>query len=259
MSLRLLLITLVLLLAACTVAGPPTPPLRQELSGVISRDLTLSGEILLTGDLLILPGRTLTLMPGTKVFVRKAESSKIDPEYLSSLTEILVRGTLQAEGTVLAPIFFLPETPLAVSEVAWAGIILDRAGASSIEHARIEGADQGILSISSSPQLLDNTIRHCRYGLVVQGRGSATIHGNRIEAGEGGVFVLAGATPDIADNRISDQVEEGLFVDAASRPHLDRNEISGNAIGLLLHNSDLPFERGGISGNREDLRIIGGG
>ena len=255
MTVRLLL-GLLVFLTACTTALPPAPQ-RQELSGVISSDLTLRGEVLLTGDLLILPGRTLTLQPGTTVRVRKSESTKIDPEYLSSSTEILVRGRLQAAGTAGAPISFLPETPGNAGEVVWAGIILDRAAGSIISHARIEGAEQGILAIAAAPQLLDNTIDNCRYGIVLQGPGSAAIYNNRIEAGEGGLFVLAGAGGDIVGNRITGQVEEGLFVDASSAPRLGRNEISGNAIGLLLHNPQLSFERSGISANREDLRLIG--
>lgn len=256
MTARLLFLGLLGLLAACTTALPPAPP-QQELAGVISSDLTLSGEILLTGDLLILPGRTLTLQPGTTVRVRRSESTKIDPEYLSSFTEILVRGRLQAEGTASAPISFLPETASNAGEIAWAGIILDRAAGSIIRHARIEGAEQGILAIAAAPQLAENTIYNCRYGIVLQGPGSAAIYNNRIEAGEGGLFVLAGAGGDVVGNRITNQVEEGIFVDAASLPRLGRNEISGNAIGLLLHNPHLSFERSGISANREDLRLIG--
>lgn len=254
MTTRLPIMVLLVLLSACTTALPPA---RQELAGVISSDLTLSGEVLLTGDLLILPGRTLTLQPGTTVRVRRSESTKIDPEYLSSSTEILVRGRLQAAGTASAPIAFLPETPGSAGEVVWAGIILDRAAASSIRHARIEGAEQGILAIAAAPQLNDNFIRNCRYGIVLQGPGSAAIYNNQIESGEGGLFVLAGATPDVVGNHISGQAEEGLFVDAASAPRLGRNEISVNAIGLLLHNPKLSFERGGISDNREDVRLVG--
>lgn len=256
MTARLLIFILLALLTACTAALPPTPP-PQELSGVISSDLTLHGEILLTGDLLILPGRTLRLQPGTIVRVRKAESTKIDPEYLSFLTEILVRGNLHAVGTAEAPITFLPESALSIGEIAWAGITLDHSPASSLRHIRLEGAEQGILSISSSPHLADNTIYNCRYGLVVQGPGSAGIYNNQIKAGEGGLFVLTGASPEIAGNRIIDQVEEGLFVDATSAPRLGRNEISGNAIGLVLHNPKLPFNPDGISANREDFRLIG--
>ena len=256
MKTPLLISGLLVLLTACTVALPPAPP-RQELAGVVGSDLTLGGEILLTGDLLILPGRTLTLQPGTTVRVRKSESTKIDPEHLSSYTEILVRGRLQAEGTATAPIVFLPELAPSAGEVAWAGIIFDRAAASTLRHTSIAGAEQGILAIASSPQLTENIIRNCRYGIVIQGAGSAAIYNNHIEAGEGGLFVLAGASGDIVGNHITGQVEEGLFVDATSSPRLGRNEISGNAIGLLLYNPQLSFERSGISANREDLRLIG--
>lgn len=256
MRARGLIFGLLLALTACTTV--PSPPVRHEIAGVINRDLTLEGEVFLTGDLLLLPGRTLTLRPGTTVRIRSAESTKIDPEYLSSATEIFIRGRLLAEGTAAAPISFLPETPQKPGEIAWAGIILDRAAVSTLQHTRIEGAEQGVLAIATSAQLSDNTIRDCRYGIVIQGAGSATLRNNHIEAGEGGVFVLAGATPVIAGNRIMHQVEEGLFVDAASSPRLGRNEISGNAIGLVLHNPGLPFDSSGIRANREDLRLIGG-
>lgn len=247
---------LLLSLAACTAV--PSSPVRQEIAGVINRDLTLAGEVLLTGDLLLLPGCTLTLRPGTTVRIRSAESTKIDPEYLSSATEILIRGRLLAEGTAGAPISFLPESAQKTGEIAWAGIILDRAAASTLQHTRIEGAEQGLLAIATSPQIHDNAIRGCRYGIVIQGEGNPTLRNNRIEAGEGGIFILAGAAPEVSGNHISRQAEEGLFVDAVSSPHLGRNEIRDNAIGLVLHNPGLPFERSGINGNREDLRLIGG-
>jgi len=257
MRARLLILGLLSLLAACTTALPSSPP-QQELAGVISSDLTLSGEILLTGDLLILPGHTLTLQPGTTVWVRKAESTKIDPEYLSSYTEILVRGNLQAEGSVAAPISFQPETALSNGEIAWAGITFDRSSTSSLRHVRIVGAEQGLLVIAASPQIRESTIDNCRYGIVVQGFGSAGIYNNQILTGEAGLFVLAGASPEIAGNRIMNQVEEGLFVDAKSAPRLGRNEISNNAIGLVLHNLKIPFDRNSIRRNREEIRLIGG-
>lgn len=246
---------LLLALTACT--GTSHPTLRHEVAGVVNNDLTLFGEVLLTGDLLVLPGRTLTLQPGTTVRVRRAESTKIDPEYLSSFTEILIRGRLVAAGTADEPIVFLPERELKSGEVGWAGIILDQAGRSTLAYARIEGAEQGVLAIAGSPSLTKNTIFNCRYGIVAQSTEGAAIYSNHIEAGEGGIFLLAGADGEIAGNRITGQIEEGLFVDAGSSPHLGRNEISGNGLGLVLHNPELPFEEGGISHNREDLRLIG--
>lgn len=259
MTARLLLLLLAFLPAACAPLAPPPAAPVPEISGVVQGDLTLSGAYILTGDLLVPPGRTLTLAPGTTIRVRRAESSKIDPEYLSSATEILVRGTLVAAGTAGAPVVFTPELAGEAGDPAWAGIILDRAAPSAIRHARIDRAEQGILAIAASPQIVANLLRNCRYGIVVQAPGSAEIRDNRIEAGEGGLFVLKGATPTITGNRISGHAEEGLYIDATSRPLLGRNEITANAVGLVLANRELPFERGGIAGNREELRILGGG
>lgn len=256
MTRRLLPLVLLLLAACAPLVTPPATPLR-EISGVVDHDLTLAGEVLLSGDLLILAGRTVTLAPGTTLRIRRAESSKIDPEYLSSATEILVRGTLRAEGSAAAPIVLRPELPEEAGEIAWAGIILDR-GAATLRQVRISHAEQGVLAINAAPQILDSSFSACRYGIVTQGSGTALLRNNRIESGEAGIFVLRGATPEIVGNRITGQAEEGIFVDVLSRPLLGRNEITGNAIGLVLGDPTLPFERAGISANREDLRLAGG-
>lgn len=246
------------LLTACGPLLHREPVAVREISGVLTVDTRLEGEVLLIDDLLVPVGRTLTIAAGTTLRIRKSESTKIDPEYLSPATEILVRGALLAEGTSQAPIAFLPEQPVAAGDVAWAGILLDRAAPSSIRHCRIEAAEQGVLAIATSPELSNNLITGCRYGIVAQLGSAPKILDNRIESGEGGVFCWLGAKPYLKGNRITEQAEEGVFVDATSRPWLDRNTTTGNAIGLALYPRDLPFDPIGVSGNREDVRWLGG-
>lgn len=225
---------------------------------MLSGETVLSGEVLVSGDLLVPAGSTLTLAPGTMLRIRKAENTKIDPEYLSSATEILVRGTLIAAGTAQAPILLIPEQPVAAGEIGWAGIILDHASAGMLRYVRIEQAEQGILCIAAQPLIEANRISGCRYGIVAQARSAPRILSNRIERGEGGIFVWDGSNPYLKYNQIVGNVEEGIFVDATSRPWLDRNEVSTNAIGLALWPRDLPYDPSGIRDNREDVRLLGG-
>ncbi len=250
-----------LLLAGCLPAPPAAPESQAplEIAGVLSGETILSGEVLLVDDVLVPAGSRVVFRAGTTVRVRSAEGTQIDPEYLSSLTELLVRGTLVVQGTEESPVRFLPLTSPSEGEPAWAGILLDRATESAVEGARIEGAETGILCIDSSPLLRGNRITGCRYGIIAQQKSSPRILDNRLEAGEGGIFCWRGSNPYLYGNRIAGNREEGVFVDASSRPWLDRNEVTGNAIGLALYPRDLPFDSTEVRGNGEDIRFLGGG
>lgn len=251
-------LALLLQLTACTPPAPPSQPALtagvRELSGVLTEATAVAGEVLINGDLIIPAGVELTVAAGTTVRVRRAENTKIDPEMLSSATEILVHGRLTIAGTPAAPVRIVPEDP-GGEAIAWGGIVFDRGAAGSVRQTRIERAEHGILAIGAAPQIVGNQIVGCRYGIAVQ-EGAPQLLDNRIEDGEGGVFCWRGARPYLKGNRILGNEEEGIFVDATSRPWLDRNEVSGNAIGLALAPRDLPYDPTGITGNREDVRLL---
>lgn len=257
---RLLPLLPVLLALAACVSGPadpaaPTAPM--VIAGVLSGETLLSGEVVLAGDVLVPRGSTLIIRPGTTVHVRPAESTKIDPEYLSASTELLVRGSLRIEGTLQQPVRFLPGPLPDGVDVAWAGIILDGATGSRIAGAQIERAETGILCIGVSPEIRDSLLTGCRYGLALQGS-SPSVLDNRIEKGEGGVFCWLESNPRLSGNRIAGHEEEGIFVDRSSRPHMGHNTVTGNAIGLALYSRDLSIDLTAFAGNDEDLRYLGG-
>jgi parallel beta-helix repeat protein len=251
---------LLLLLSACQPLPQPAKelpaPVAAEYAGAYGGDLVWEGTVTMTGDVLILAGGRLTIRPGTEVRVIPAEGTQIDPEYLSSLTELLVRGRLEVEGTAGQPVrFVLVERP-ELEEIAWAGITFE-AAAGSVRHAEIERAETGVRCVGSSPELSNNLIRRCRYGIIAQQESHPKILDNLIKDGEGGVFCWRGSRPYLKGNTISGHDEEGVFVDASSRPWLDRNTITGNAIGLALFPRDLPYDDTEVSGNTENLRWLG--
>jgi nitrous oxidase accessory protein NosD len=188
-----------------------------------------------------------------------AEGTQIDPEYFSPLTELLVRGRLDVEGTESDPVRFVIVERPELEEIAWAGITFDSNGAGSVRHAEIERAETGVRCVGSSPEIAGNLIRRCRYGIIAQAASHPRILDNRIEDGEGGIFCWRGSKPYLKGNRIAGHDEEGVFVDADSRPRLDRNTVTGNAIGLALYPRDLPFDDTEVRGNTENLRWLGGG
>ncbi|TLM67239.1 MAG: right-handed parallel beta-helix repeat-containing protein [Deltaproteobacteria bacterium] len=254
---RFLLCSLLLMLGGCQPlwradAGPP-----REYAGAFGGALVWEGVVTMSDDVLILPGGSLTIRPGTEVRVVPAEGTQIDPEYFSSLTELLVRGRLAIEGTAAAPVrFTIVERP-GVEEIAWAGITFDGAPGGTVRHAVIERAETGIRCVGSAPEIAGSELRRCRYGIIAQAGSHPRILDNRIEDGEGGVFCWRGSKPYLKGNRIAGHDEEGIFVDADSRPWLDRNTVTGNAIGLALYPRDLPFDANGIEGNAENLRLLG--
>ncbi len=237
------------------VHGEPQP---LELVGILSGLTVLSGDVVLAGDVLVPRGSTLRILAGTTLRIPYDDSTKIDPEYLSSETELLVRGTLEVLGTVKNPVRFIPEGAPEGNAVAWAGILLDRAETAVIEGAEISGAETGILCVGTSPLIRGNRIAGCRYGVVAQHGSSPQILDNQIHEGEGGIFCWWGSHPQIHRNRIAGNDEEGIFVDAGSHPSLVDNQVVDNAIGLACFKDAFPVDVAQFAGNRENLHWLEG-
>lgn len=247
---RLLLALFALFLTACSPAGMTLPATTspEEISGVMVGETVLNGDYLLVSDLLIPAGSRLVIKPGSTILIRRAEFTKIDPEFFSSMTELLVRGTLLIEGTSAAPVVIVPEKAASPSDPAWAGLLLDSVQSSSIQHTLITGADTGLLLIDAHVQVTDCRLEGNRYGAVIQG-GQPTIERNQIDKGEGGLFIWNGAAPSLKENIVSQNEEEGIYIDRSSHPQMVDNRSENNAIGLV--STVLP----GING----LLLLGNG
>jgi parallel beta-helix repeat protein len=226
-------------LSACAVpADRPVADLQTDattyiqIGGILIGETVLDGRYLLTNDLLIPEGSRLIIKPGSTVLVRRAELTKIDPEFLSSMTEILIRGELQIEGTDVEPVHIVSEKDPNPSDPAWAGILLDNAATSSIQHALISGAEIGVLMIHAEIELLDSQLTNNRYGVIIQS-GQPVLQRNQICLGESGVYLWNGATPVLIENVMKQNQEEGLYIDRTSRPILSGNLSVQNALGLV--------------------------
>lgn len=129
-------------------------------------DTVWEGTIELADDLLVPAGITLIIKPGTTVLVATAESTKTDPEYLSPLTEITVRGRLLANGTSQHPIRFIAKDRQLPG--SWAGILLD-GGDIALSHASVGTADTGLYLFSGSARLSNCTLQGNQTGIVASG------------------------------------------------------------------------------------------
>lgn len=159
---------------------------------VLTADTEWSGEVSVNEDVLVPEGVTLTIMPGTTVRVTPSESTKTDPEYLSPLTEVTVRGKLIADGGKGSPVAFLPASP--GKDPSWAGIIID-GGSAVLRSSTISGAETGVQVVRGSLTLKDSSLSGNRYGVAAHGKeSSVALVSTEVRENDYGLLLLNGAT-----------------------------------------------------------------
>ncbi len=254
MDLRALLsLPALLLLGACLAATPQTP---REYAGILVGATRWAGEVVLADDVIIPAGSSLEIAAGTRIRVRPTRSTKIEPEQLSSATELLIRGRLDSLGAADAPVVFVIDGDFE-EPVAWAGIIADRAERLELQHTRLSRAEQGVWAVATPGRIRASRFEQCRYGLVFQQAASIEVRDSAVLDGEAGIFCWQGATPVLVGNLVRGQAEEGVFVDAASAPQLADNRIEENGVGLVCADPALA-EGNTLSGNRTAQMRLGG-
>ena len=159
---------------------------------VLFQDTVWEGEILIEEDILIPKGITLTVRQGAVVKVSPASTTRTDPQYMSSLTEITVRGNLHVEGTGEKPVTF-KLNPAVEEGDSWAGIIVD-GGMVGIRSAAIREAESGIWILGGNVNIQDSQLTANRYGVVAQNDSvGVNIEGTRIDHNDYGLVTLNGA------------------------------------------------------------------
>lgn len=136
---------------------------------VLTADTVWQGPVHLTDDVLIPAGVTLTVKAGSVITASPADSTKIDPEYLSHQTEILVRGTLKVEGTPNALVTFSPDTTTTNDDTRWAGIIVD-GGTVQAKSTVINGAETGLYVLKGTATLTSALVENNHYGVIADGK-----------------------------------------------------------------------------------------
>ncbi len=160
-------------------AGQPVaePAAESSIEGKIAGEVRLSGRVRVTGDVLVLPGATLALAPGTVVAFDNSESSKVEPEYFHGGTELVVRGALRGAG---AEFRFPGRT----------GGIVVAGGTADLSGSAVSGAEAGIALLDGGKVTAKGRLRiaDCRVGVAFypaalpawDGDGEVLLEGNGV-------------------------------------------------------------------------------
>ena len=251
-------LVLALLLLLCSCAQLPPPPSDSAVSrlligGVLTVDTVLDGDYQLETDLQVPAGITLTIQPGSSILIVAADSTKIDPEYLSKEVEILVRGRLLAVGTAAQPIRLLV-AGADREQIQWAGLEFVSSRGSQLEYLQIEQAENGILCLDSSPQLRFVQILRSRYAILLQQNSHPLISDSQFTDGEAGLFCWDQSAPILQRNTIAGNQEEGVYLGADCQAELQENLIKQNDRGVVLAEGVSLAPSNLIFDNRQDVR-----
>ena len=221
------------------------------VSGHITKDETWSGTVRITGDIVIDPGVTLTILPGTKVLFAAGSDDqhtggeaieyydgKLDPsstlDYSQSHISIDVHpgGKIIARGMLENPITFTSDSSKP-NYADWEQIYL-RSG-SVVEYSIVEYGRGGIIADG------DVTVSHNTFGdifwVAIVTRGSPTVTHNEISScGHGGIEAWGeGATPVISNNVIKySRAGIGIGFKDGVFPTIENNTLIDNDIGIWL-------------------------
>jgi len=215
----------------------PTAAAVTYVSGTITTDtvwgLPADDTYVLTADVTVDVGVTLTILPGTRVL--------FDP-----LVTLFVEGALYADGDSITPIWFVANDtgnlfppravefrPNALGSVTYStfnrffsAVIADRS-APSIQYNTVDAAFIGFDLEQSSSFVWGNTIQRASVGILVNAS-DAYVGGNTVNGTDIGIEVLTSGSPTIDGNSITNVTSVfavGILVGAGASPTIRWNWI----------------------------------
>ncbi|WP_417909069.1 NosD domain-containing protein [Candidatus Electronema sp. PJ] len=211
--------------------------------GVIDKNTTWSGEILVKGDVEVAAGATLTIMPGTTVRFAKIEPfgpEKLHIEKDNHLPriEILVRGLLYAQGTKKKKITFA-SAEASPKPGDWGGLNFNSSVGNIVEHCIIMHADTGVHCHSSQVVVAANEFKH--NGTAI---GNKNLKDNPVKCvipvlnnliTENGGGVIVGNGMSVFRNEITKNEFFGVYGKNCDYAPVRFNTISSNGKGVILY------------------------
>ena len=226
------------------------------VSGPMSEDTvwTLANSpYLVTGDVTVNEGVTLTIEPGVKVMFL-ANSDDQQSGLSSYESELTVYGTLVAQGTSANRIVFT-SSDRNPEPYDWGGIRFSN-GEGTVEHCQIEYGDYGIYLQNASPTISSNIISNNPLFGIGCVDSNPLIEGNTISNNNSDGIYCDRSSPMIDNNQISNNNGRGINcssnnVSTYASPEISNNTISGNHYGIYCQYYSTPsITNNTISDNR---------
>ena len=170
----------------------------------------------LTRHVIVVPGVTLTILPGTTV--------RVDP-----MRSLFVEGRLIADGTVAKPITWVANST--VSLFPPMGVQFNASATGSVSWSTFDGFDRPLQAFDSSPNFSNNVITTASVGIGLV-RSAANVADNKIRGTQVGI-AMGQSSPQVLRNAI-DVAAIGIQAGFSGAPYIASNQITNVTSSLAL-------------------------
>jgi len=224
-------------------------------SGVLFQDEVWSGEVHITGDVVIPEGITLTVRAGTTItFTPNSSDNDVKMPVLDILgidkCNLIVKGNLRIEGekdnkVIIGELIYDVNRQ---TTITWGGIIFEGTNIDSvIEYSEIGYADVAVVCTGfSTPRITNSTIADNDVGIMTFDISSPRVTSNRIHNSTlWSISCYDYSFPMISHN-IIESSEVGIGCEDFSSPGIQYNKFSNNSVDILIQDDSNPTEMGNI-------------
>ena len=217
------------------------------ISGIINSDKTLTADTLhlISGDLIIKEGVTLTIEGGTQIhFIPKVDSTGSGENSVRS--EIIVNGTLVTKGFKTRHTQLLSHNRIHPDSTDYFGIVVNSTGVVDLDYCNIEDAIYGIKCNGGKINITHSIINNCQVGISIYDRGIGLIESNEIVHGVLGIESNLAGNTKILRNYIADNSFNGITI-YNSNPIIYGNIILRNRnVGISVNTLSYPTIKNSI-------------